>query len=171
MKHLLIMRHGKSNANKPGQEDLKRTLSPKGHDVILGMANWMLSHSFLPEIVLVSKAQRTIETWQLIKNVIGKEAIIHSQQALYLAGPGEILTQLSKINNNHKTVLIIGHNPGLNILAQSLTGCGSNITAVKNLQKGFPTAAMAIFQLKGNSWQNLASDNTELVTFISPSEL
>ncbi len=170
MKRLLIMRHGKSNANKPGQEDIKRALSAKGHSAILEVANWMLNNSILPEIVLISKAQRTSETWQLIKNVIGKKPIIHSQEALYLAGANEILAQLSKINNNHNTALLIGHNPGLDILAQTLTGKGSNGAAAKNLQKGFPTAAMAIFKLKGNSWQNLTSDGAELLTFLLPSE-
>ena len=171
MKRLLMMRHGKSVANKPGQEDIKRALSPKGHSAILEIANWMLHNSILPEIVLISKAQRTTETWQLIKNVIGRVTVIHSQEALYLAGPNEILDQLSKINNNHNTVMIIGHNPGLDILAQSLVAKGSNSSAVKSLQKGFPTAAMAIFQLKGNNWQNLASDGAELLTFMSPYEL
>ena len=103
MKRLLMMRHGKSVANKPGQEDIKRALSPKGHSAILEIANWMLHNSTLPEIVLISKAQRTTETWQLIKNVIGRVTVIHSQEALYLAGPNEILDQLSKIHNNHNT--------------------------------------------------------------------
>ena len=105
-----------------------------------------------------------------IKNVIGKKPIIHSQEALYLAGANEILAQLSKINNNHNTALLIGHNPGLDILAQTLTGKGSNGAAAKNLQKGVPTAAMAIFKLKGNSWQSLTSDGAELLTFLLPSE-
>ena len=120
--------------------------------------------------VLIHDAARPNVSNQLIKNVIGRVSVIHSQEALYLAGPNEILDQLSKIHNNHNTVMIIGHNPGLDILAQSLVAKGSNSAAVKSLQKGFPTAAMAIFQLKGNNWQNLASDGAELLTFMSPYE-
>ena len=41
MKRLLLMRHGKSDWNKPGQDDSQRPLAPRGHRAALRIAAWI----------------------------------------------------------------------------------------------------------------------------------
>jgi phosphohistidine phosphatase len=64
-------------------------------------------------------------------------------------------------------VMLIGHNPGIQDLALSLAGTGSEIP---RLRGKFPTAAVATLELSG-SWRELAPGSAELVSFVKPKEL
>jgi phosphohistidine phosphatase len=171
MKHLLIMRHGKADPNKPGQEDIERPLAPRGHEATLSVAKWIERHALLPDVALVSTARRTQETWQVAEGIIGARTTTLNQEALYLASPGEILNQLAGVTDNIDTVIVVAHNPGLENLSQFLAGDDSNTTALEHMRRGFPTAALAVFELAGDSWSNLANDGARLAEFVLPRDL
>lgn len=171
MKHLLVMRHGKSEWNKPGQEDIERPLAPRGREAARTVAQWIKRHDLLPGVALISAARRTQETWQLAEDIMGASASTRNQEALYLAGPGEILHQVAGVADHFETVMVIAHNPGLESLSQLLAGPGSNAAALKSLQRGFPTAGLAVFELAGDSWSELAGDGARLTEFVRPRDL
>lgn len=171
MKKLLLMRHGKSDWNKPGQEDIDRPLAPRGEEAAGRIAAWIEEHGLHPDAALISTARRTQETWQLTKDTFGAIASAESREALYLASPGEILEQLASVADSHETALVIGHNPGLESLSHLLAGPGSERTAIADLRRGFPTAALAVFELAGDSWSNLSSDVARMTDFVRPRDL
>ena len=72
MKYLLLMRHGKSESNDPGKEDIDRALTTHGLNDSISIANWIKENALLPEIALISSARRTQETWDAMRRVIGK---------------------------------------------------------------------------------------------------
>lgn len=165
------MRHGKSDPNKPGQEDIERPLAPRGREAALSTAKWIEQNALLPDVALVSTARRTQETWQLAVGIIGARTTTQNQESLYLASPGEILNQLAGLGDNIDTVIVVAHNPGLETLGQFLAGADSNATALEQMQRGFPTAALAVFELAGDSWSNLANDGARLAEFVRPRDL
>ncbi len=168
MKKLLLMRHGKSDWNKPGQEDSDRPLAPRGQKAAVRIAAWIEEHGLRPDAALISTARRTQETWRLVKDIFGADASFENRETLYLASPGEILEQLAGVADNPATILIIGHNPGLESLTNLLAGPGSDDSALADLQRGFPTAALAVFELAGDSWPDLGSDGARLAEFVRP---
>lgn len=171
MKKLLLMRHGKSDWNKPGQEDIERPLAPRGQKAAGRIAAWIEEHGLRPDAALVSTARRTQETWQLAKDAFGNGVSSEIQEALYLASPGELLEQLAGIADSHATVLVIGHNPGLESLSHLLAGPGTDSAALAELRRGFPTAALAVFELARDSWSSLSSDGARMTDFVRPRDL
>lgn len=171
MKKLLLLRHGKSDWNKPGQEDIERPLAPRGQKAAGRIAAWIEEHGLRPDAALVSTARRTQETWQLAMDAFGNGVSSESQEALYLASPGELLEQLAGIADSHATVLVIGHNPGLESLSHLLAAPGTDSAALAELRRGFPTAALAVFELAGDSWSSLSSDGARMTDFIRPRDL
>lgn len=165
------MRHGKSDWNRVGQEDIERTLVPRGKKSALIIAAWIEQHGMQPDLALVSTARRTQDTWQLAEQAIGGDRTTELQAALYLASPGEILDQLTGVADSFETVIVVAHNPGLEALSYMLSGRGSNPSALENLGRGFPAAGLAVFELAGDNWSNLSSDGAALKEFVRPREL
>jgi len=171
MKKLLLMRHGKSDWNRPGEEDFERPLAPRGQRAAARIAEWIEEHGLHPDAALISTARRTQETWHHAAQTFGAVAAAENQAALYLASPGDILDQLAGVADSHATVLVIGHNPGLESLSHLLAGPGTERVAMADLRRGFPTAALAVFELAGDSWAKLNSDGARLVEFVRPRDL
>jgi len=171
MKQLLLMRHGKSDWNKLGQEDVERPLAQRGKKATLRVAAWIEQHELRPNIALVSTARRAQETWELAESVLGPVEATENQEELYLASPGEILAQLAAARDTCERAIVVGHNPGLESLSYLLAGPGTNPTALEDLRRGFPTAALAVFELAGDSWSNLNSDGARLTEFVRPRDL
>jgi len=165
------MRHGKSDWNKPGQEDIDRPLAPRGQKAAGRIAAWIEEHGLRPDSALISTARRTQETWQLTKDTFGDGTNSESLEALYLASPGEVLEQLAGVADSHETVLVIGHNPGMESLSHLLAGPGTEAAALDDLRRGFPTAALAIFELTGDSWATLNTDGARMTDFVRPRDL
>lgn len=171
MKQLLLMRHGKSDWNKPGQEDFERPLAKRGREATQRVAAWIKQHDLLPSVALVSTARRTQETWELAQSVFGAVAATENQEELYLASAGDILQQLAGVADSCNRAIVIGHNPGMESLAHLLAGPGTDPTALADLRRGFATAALAVFELAGDRWSHLNTDGARLVDFVRPRDL
>ena len=66
-----------------------------------------------------------------------------------------------------ESVMLIGHNPGIQDLALNLAVAGSEIP---RLRSKFPTAGLATLELNG-TWRELAPGSAELVSLVKPKEL
>jgi phosphohistidine phosphatase len=62
-----------------------------------------------------------------------------------MASPADILSLLRTVPENAETVMIIGHNPGLEELVEQLTGEPQDL----------PTAALAHIVLEIDQWRDL----------------
>ncbi len=165
------MRHGKSDWNKLGQEDIDRPLAPRGQKATRRIAKWIQEHNLTPDMALVSTARRTQQSWESAEEILGTDVATETREALYLASPGEILEQVAGVSDAIETVIVVGHNPGMESLSQLLAGPGTDPAALDNLRRGFPTAALAVFELAGDSWADLSADGARLAAFVRPREL
>ena len=98
---------------------------------------------------------------------LGQSADVQIEPELYAASAAVLLEVLHELPDEVESVMLIGHNPGIQDLALSLAGAGSEVVRVRSK---FPTAALATLELNG-SWRELAPGSAELVSFVKPKEL
>ena len=94
-------------------------------------------------------------------------------EALYLANATELLHALRGVAETVRSVLLIGHNPGMHELALALIGTralASPDDAARRLVAGYPTAALAEFAIAG-AWSHLDAGGGRLTRFLTPREL
>ena len=91
-------------------------------------------------------------------------------ETLYLANAPQLLAVLRGVNETVRSVMLIGHNPGMHELAVLLAGASAASEATSRLTAGFPTAALAEFSV-ATQWQQLDAAGTRLVRFLTPRDL
>lgn len=133
---LVLMRHAKS-AYPPQTPDHDRPLSDRGRRNAAAARSWLIEHDVVPTRALISPAQRTRETWQILD--FDERCSVHWLPELYLADAATIVA-LSQGQDPMGTTLILGHNPGMHEAAEQIGGC-----AIER----FPTSAIAICDAQG----------------------
>ena len=88
---------------------------------------------------------------------------------LYLCGTRKLMSRLSLTPHDVRELLVIGHNPDLHEIALWLAGSDHGKLA-SALHSKFPTAAMAIFEIDAESWEELEPRRAALVRFATPAE-
>ena len=167
MKRLYLLRHAKSSWDDPTLADHDRPLAPRGRRAAKVMAEHLGRKGIAPELVLCSPSRRTRQTLKRLVPALGKSADVQINPALYAASAPVLLEVLQEVPDEVESVMLIGHNPGIQDLALNLAGAGSEIP---RLRSKFPTAGLATLELNG-SWRELASGSAELVWLVKPKEL
>lgn len=122
MKQLLVLRHAESGWNQ-GTRDIDRTLSPKGRQDAPLIGRWMLEQQIVPDYIISSPAIRTNETVSLVIEELGLDrGEVHWEDDAYNAHHETLLDILKSIPDTASTVFIVGHNPGVSLLIEMLTG-------------------------------------------------
>jgi phosphohistidine phosphatase len=167
MKRLYLLRHAKSSWDDPTLADEDRPLAPRGRRAAKVMARHLRRTGTTPELVLCSPSTRTRQTLTRIAPGLGENANVQIKLDLYGASASALLEVLHEVPDEVDSVMLIGHNPGIQDLVLSLARAGSESARVRTK---FPTAAMATLEL-GASWRELAPGSAELVSFVKPKEL
>jgi len=161
MKTLFILRHAKSSWDNADLSDYERPLNERGLKAAPLMGDVMKKNRFEPEVFLSSPAKRAEQTAALIKQSAGFGCTIRFDERIYEASPARLLEVISEQNEKIESVLLVGHNPGLEGLLKFLTG---------QLQP-MPTAALAVVDLEINQWSEANSSNGNLRALIRPKEI
>lgn len=170
MKTLLLLRHAKSSWDDSSLADFDRPLAPRGQKAAKRMGRELAERGWIPDLALVSPAARTEQTWALVSAGLSRKAAAKFPEALYEASVDKILSVIRKAPETANTLLVIGHNPGLEDLARQLAGEDSEPESVERLRQKFPTAALARFTID-HEWQELRPDSAQLTHFLVPKEL
>ncbi len=170
MHQLLLLRHAKSSWDSADLPDRDRPLNARGRHAATLMRQAMRDLGLEPDVVLVSSARRTRETLELLEPWDATPIVEH-MDSLYLAPPLTLLDALHAVADTARSVLLVGHNPGLHELALSLIGPHAEASLhqepMRDLARGFPSGALAEFSVTV-PWSRLAAGNGRLVRFISP---
>jgi phosphohistidine phosphatase len=164
MRTLYLLRHAKSRWDEPGCPDSQRRLAPRGVRDAKLIAKHLRRLGVAPELVLCSSAVRTRETLELVLPALGAPAV-RVEDELYGAASEVLLERLYTLPEEIGSVLLIGHNPGLQDLALTLVSSGGDRA---RLAAKFPTSALATLTLA--SWRPDPGD-AELVGYVVPKEL
>lgn len=170
MIQLALLRHAKSSWDQPKLDDFDRPLNERGRRAAPIMGRLMASIKFAPDVVLCSPAKRTRETLDAIAaDITTAKQVVRFDEQLYLATPDTMLDCLRSAGETAKRILLIGHNPGLHALAVALAQTGDPAQRAR-MHDHFPTAALAIISLGGDTFHNLETTGGHLETYITPKD-
>ena len=174
MKKLLLLRHAKSD-RQAGVEDFERPLNARGRRAAPKMAEAMRVRGLVPDLALVSPAERTRETWILMGRAF-EELRVDTDFAdrLYLASANHILSLIRQLAPEVQTALILGHNPGIEDLAARLPSdeqTKDGAAALERLKRKYPTCALTVLSFPIESWSELEAGMGRLIEFLTPSAL
>jgi phosphohistidine phosphatase len=145
MKTLLVLRHAKSSSNDPALDDHERPLNKRGRRDGPRMGELVRECGLIPDVVISSDAVRARLTAEAVAAAAQFAGAILLDPHLYMAYPPDILSLLRPVQENAETVMIVGHNPGLEQLVEQLTG----------ERQDLPTAALAQIVLPIDQWRDL----------------
>lgn len=171
MRQLLLLRHAKSSWDDPKLSDHARPLNPRGRRSATVIRQAMRDLGLEPDVILVSSARRTLQTLEALEPW-DDTPLVEPMDALYLAAPQQILDVLHNVAETARSVMVIGHNPGLHETAMLLVGDAMTPanSDMRRLAEGFPTGALAEFAVAG-SWRGLVEGGGRLVRFLCPKDL
>ena len=162
MKTLLLMRHGKSSWKDEKLTDHERPLKKRGRKDSKRMAKLLLTNDLIPDLIISSSAERAKETVEIIVEKLAYEKKIVYSNELYMGEPQDFINMLNTLSDDYNTVLIVGHNPGLEAYLQIIDG---EIEAL-------PTAGLGHLVLVVDHWADLSFDTMgDLVGFWTPKAL
>jgi phosphohistidine phosphatase len=145
MKTLLVLRHAKSSWSDPARGDHERPLNERGWRDAPRMGDLVREYGLVPDILISSDAVRAQLTAEAVAEAARYAGEILLDHRLYLASPADILSLLGTVRENAETIMVVGHNPGLEELIEHLTG----------ERQDLPTATLAQIALPIDQWRDL----------------
>jgi phosphohistidine phosphatase len=162
---LYLLRHAKSSWDDPALPDRERPLAKRGIRDARRIAEHAGEIGLAPTLVLCSPAARTRATLELVRPALDGPTVRY-EDALYGAAGAALLERLRAVPEVVSSVLVVGHNPGLQDLALALAARGAGL---KELGAKFPTGALATLAVP--RWGGLAPGDAELVGYVVPRQL
>ncbi|MBS0999895.1 histidine phosphatase family protein [Acetobacter persici] len=173
-RRLLLLRHAEA-ASPPGgdfseEADLARALTAEGRLAASRCGAWLRARALAPDLVLCSPARRTRETLAALAPFQPPPALpIRFCPEIYEAPPAALLACIRQAPADARTVLLVGHNPGISALARWLD------PQAEVLEQGFATASLAVFRMWGAEsaedapdWAGCDATSLTLDTFARP---
>jgi phosphohistidine phosphatase len=157
MHELILLRHAEAQPASPGADDAERRLSGRGEQEARAAGAWLKSHGIHPDRVLCSPSERTCATATLALSALDRTPAMQEASEIYNATPGELLALLDQ-HDDVNTVMLVGHNPGIERLVALL------VEGRSDEFRGMPPGGLAVLHLDGP----LEPGNARLDAFWSP---
>jgi len=167
MKTLTLLRHAKSGWDDPVTRDFDRALNPKGARAAETMGRHVRRLGMTFDLVVASPAVRVQETLQHFAIGLGETLAPQWDRRLYLASEATLLDVVRALPDTAESVLVAGHNPGLEELVLLLAQAGSLRCEV---EAKFPTASVAVLEV-GDHWNEASRGTARLCRFIRPRDV
>ena len=163
-RRLVLLRHAKAEhgADMP---DTLRPLALQGRRQCADLGLRLVTAGLVPERVLVSSAVRTRQTWDLLRGAFAAapEPDVAVDDRIYDAGPAQLLEVLAEVDPRVRSVLVVGHEPTLSLVAHTLAGTGQP-GHLAQVASGLPTGSAAVLEV--SSWDSLTRDGAVLVDVV-----
>jgi phosphohistidine phosphatase len=164
-----LLRHAKSSWDEPSLADHDRPLAKRGRKATKLLRGHLDEAGIEPDLVLCSSATRAVETLEGIRSGLG-DARVEIESGLYRAGSDALLRRLQALSEDVGEVMLIGHNPAIEGLADELAGEGGDADARGRMETKYPTGGLAILAF-GGRWAELDWEGAQLESFVVPREL
>lgn len=140
IRQIILLRHAHAEPPARDQDDAARPLTEGGQREAKAAAAWLVDHAFKPDVVLCSPAVRTRDTAAVVAGALGAESRLQSDARIYEATPATLIGLLDE-HAEADSVLLVGHNPGLETLVALLTD------GTSDSGRGMPPGAIAWLHL------------------------
>lgn len=171
MKTLTLLRHAKSSWDDPVARDFDRPLNGKGQRAALTVGRYMRSEGMTFDHVVASPAARIVETVEQVETGYGSDLAPAWDRRVYLASASTLLDVIHDLPRETTSVLLIGHNPGLEDLILALIPDRAGDALRDSVEEKFPTAAIAVMTFEVAEWAAVRADSGTLVRFTRPRDL
>lgn len=145
MKTLLITRHAKSSWQEAGLSDHDRPLNRRGRSDAPKLGELLDEQDLVPDLILSSTATRARDTATRLLEHCDFDGELRLDRRLYHGEPDDYLSLLRHLPEGIGRVMVVGHNPGLEMLLFELTDSDQSL----------PTAALAQVELPIDRWDEL----------------
>jgi len=163
MKRLLIVRHAKAEKTAPRGGDFDRPLAPRGEADAVEMGRRLARSKTHPDAIVTSPAERALATARLIARELDFPwDELRTAKSVYLACAGSLLELVRELPSGAESAMIVGHNPGVSELAQSL---------VRDFAQDLPTAAVVAIDLPADTWAGVRRGNGTLRSYDYPKNI
>jgi phosphohistidine phosphatase len=169
MLRLLLFRHAKT-AREAGGGDHDRPLTKRGEDDAKRIGRYLTDEQFLPDLVIASDSRRTRQTLEIALQAANQHPLTRLERAVYLAEPHTLFHLVRRTPGDVRSLMMIGHNPGMADLAILLTGFGDRY-AFARMRTKFPTAGLAVLDFPAERWDEIAEHRGRLDRFVTPASL
>ena len=171
MRHrVYLLRHAKSSWDEPELADHDRPLAKRGRKATKLLRDHASEAGIEPDRVLCSSATRAVETLEGIRKGLSDDARVEIEPGLYGAGSETLLRRLQALPEEVGAVMLIGHNPAIETLAEELAGEGGDADAGARMAAKYPTGGLATLSFDG-PWNELDWEGAQLEAFVVPREL
>ena len=160
MKTIYLLRHAKSSWDDASLSDFERPLNERGLNTAPFMGEVITRRGYTPAVVITSPAKRAATSAELVKESAGLNAELRSDHRIYEASPNTLRTVAAETDDDVESVMLVGHNPGMEGFVRYLTG----------KVEPMPTAALAVIELSIDSWKALDADCGVIVEIIRPKD-
>jgi phosphohistidine phosphatase len=162
-RRLYVLRHAKSSWDEPAERDHDRPLAPRGRRAVRLLVRYVHDNEIRPELILCSTARRAVETLEGV-DPPGERVI---EDSLYGAAFGQLIERLRQVPAEVRSVMLIGHNPALQVLVLALARSGD---ALEDIGRKYSTGALATLEFH-LPWSELDVATAELVAYVRPKDL
>ncbi len=168
MKTLFVMRHAKAERDSDSGDDFDRALAGRGWRDADRVGREMRERGFDPELVIASPAIRVMQTVEAVARGYGAVRTIFDPR-LYQAAAIELLAIISETDDATDNLMLVGHNPTLQMLILMLAGREGEFAG--RVADGLPTSALAVIELPALNWHDVRDGSGKLVRLIVPRDL
>ncbi len=159
---LMLMRHAKSSWKDDALSDEERPLNKRGMEAAEFMGTYLRDHGLAPDAIVASSAVRAQETARRVNKSGGFGIEIQTAQEIYLSGAPSYVRVIGGVGPAVYRLLVIGHNPDLEVLVARLTGN----------EESMPTGAVACMEVSAADWVAFArGPRATLQRVLRPKEL
>lgn len=171
MKTLGLFRHAKSDWHDRRARDFDRPLNERGRKGAALMGRHIRDHGIGWDRLIASPAVRVAETIELAVEAAERSFPINWDRRVYLASSATLIDLLREQEGDPESILLIGHNPGLEDLIFDLVPDDGSSPLRDIVEVKFPTAAYAVLELNIDRWEDLHERCAKLVHLIRPRDL
>jgi phosphohistidine phosphatase len=174
VKRLVFLRHAKAVPAAPDLNDRDRRLADRGRSDAVRMGQFLKEEAYVPDLVLCSPALRTRETLDLVLPQLPATPLARVVPELYLARWLTIVNLVRQVRDQGDTLLLIGHNPGIEEAVKKLARPPGDTKTRKLhqiLEAEYPTAAVTVLEFDIGTWSTIERGEGELLTFVRPRDL
>jgi len=165
---LVLLRHAKAvpPESMPQSPDLDRPLADRGRADAGATGRHLVAQGIEADLVLCSPSKRTRETWKYVADAGVTATDVWYDKRIYDAGTDDLLDVIHDTPPEARTVIVVGHAPGIPWLADELALDGTSPERVELTQK-YPTSGLAVLHLTCR-WADLSADDADLVSYVVP---
>jgi phosphohistidine phosphatase len=170
MKRLTVLRHAKSSWAEAGRADFDRPLNKRGWEAARAIGAEMTRRRMHFDLVVASTAARVRETIDGLKEAFHFSCEIRFDQQIYEAGVHDLKALVHGLPDAAGSVLIVGHNPTLQLLLLDLTD-RDEAGYRDQVREKYPTGALAAVTLSAEHWAKVTNGGGQIVELILPRDL